>query len=174
MRHLHNTVDLGGTVVGWGKGDRIGLMLDGLMLRELRVANNQLTGVSKFHGGRRNERGLQRLLGALEAAECRLTPRPINPPSACRARLPVARCRGQRAGARPVRAASSSAATVAASPALEPAAAAALPTAPTCTRGAAPTGNGHTLWAHFPTTPRLLGKVKHLKNLHHCAPNHVL
>ena len=56
MRHLHNTVDLGGTVVGWGKGDRIGLMLDGLMLRELRVANNQLTGVSKFHGGRTSSR----------------------------------------------------------------------------------------------------------------------
>ena len=142
VRHLHNTVDLGGALVGWGQGDRIGLMLDthtseltfykngkaleqrytlqidgpllfavgryygsyvvrclyvhqqggneemdysalerlcamvhapGNSLRELRVASNQLTGVSKFHGGRRNERGLQRLLRAFEAPQCRLT-----------------------------------------------------------------------------------------------------
>ena len=142
VRHLHNTVDMGGGVAGWGQGDRVGLMLDthaheltfykngkpyerkyrvalegpllfavgryygsfavrslyvhqqggneemdysalerlcGLLarpanrLRELRIANNQLTGVSKFHGGRRNERGLRQLVAAFGAAECGLT-----------------------------------------------------------------------------------------------------
>ncbi len=28
MRHLHNTVDMGGSVGGWGQGDRVGLLLD--------------------------------------------------------------------------------------------------------------------------------------------------
>ena len=28
VRHLHNTVDMGGGVAGWGQGDRVGLMLD--------------------------------------------------------------------------------------------------------------------------------------------------
>ena len=42
-------------------------------LRELRVANNQLTGVSKFHGGRRNEHGLHRLLAAFSSSACLLT-----------------------------------------------------------------------------------------------------
>merc|ERR1712196_163557 len=45
----------------------------GNALRDLRVANNQLTGVSKFHGGRRNERGLRRLLDTFGCKECRLT-----------------------------------------------------------------------------------------------------
>ena len=42
-------------------------------MRELRVASNQLTGVSKFHGGRRDERGLRSLLGALASEHCGLT-----------------------------------------------------------------------------------------------------
>ena len=42
-------------------------------LHELRVANNQLIGVSKFHGGRRNERGLHRLISAFGSAACSLT-----------------------------------------------------------------------------------------------------
>ena len=45
----------------------------GNQLRELRVANNQLIGVSKFHGGRRNERGLQRLVTAFGSEACALT-----------------------------------------------------------------------------------------------------
>ena len=28
VRHLHNTVEMGGAVPGWGLGDRIGLLLD--------------------------------------------------------------------------------------------------------------------------------------------------
>ena len=28
VRHLHNTVDMGGAIAGWGQGDRVGLMLD--------------------------------------------------------------------------------------------------------------------------------------------------
>ena len=28
VRHLHNTVDLGGPLSGWASGDRVGLMLD--------------------------------------------------------------------------------------------------------------------------------------------------
>ena len=28
MRHLHNTVDMGGAIAGWGQGDRVGLRLD--------------------------------------------------------------------------------------------------------------------------------------------------
>jgi len=142
VRHLHNTVDMGGAIAGWGQGDRVGLMLDthtcelsflkngkafdqrytvamdggmyfavgryygsyvvhclyvhqqggtedmdysalerlctlvhapGNRLRELRVANNQLIGVSKFHGGRRNERGLHRLTSAFGSEACTLT-----------------------------------------------------------------------------------------------------
>ena len=142
VRHLHNTVDMGGAIAGWGQGDRVGLMLDthtceltflkngkafeqrytvsmdggmyfavgryygsyvvrclyvhqqggnedmdysalerlctfvhapGNRMRELRVASNQLIGVSKFHGGRRNERGLDRLIAAFGSEACALT-----------------------------------------------------------------------------------------------------
>ena len=42
-------------------------------LRELALGNNQLTGVSKFHSGRRNGRGLELLLDAFSHAAARIT-----------------------------------------------------------------------------------------------------
>ena len=142
VRHLHNTVDVGGPIAGWGAGDRVGLLLDthacelcfvkngrlleqrypvslgggmyfavgryygsyvvrclymqqqgdngdidfaalgrvcrwvaapGNVLEHLAIGANQLTGVSRFHGGQRNEAGLRMLLEAVGQPSCRLT-----------------------------------------------------------------------------------------------------